>query len=177
VSQHDTPAVGTIAVRAPRPGDGPGLAEMHLGTSAYHVEIAPDVYRLPDEEGLVDFFERGIEKGSTTQDFLALVAEVDGVVAGYLEAQLLPPLETARWQSHPDLFGPRLSINALATARPYQRRGVATRLVQAAEDWGRERGATVVICETWIDSPMSIPFWERRMGYERRAVVLRKPLT
>jgi hypothetical protein len=33
-----------------------------------------------------------------------------------------------------------------------------------------------VICETWIDSPLSKPFWERRMGYERRAVVLRKPL-
>lgn len=168
--------MGAVTVRAPRPGDGPGLAQMHLGTSAYHVEIAPDVYRLPDEEGLVDFFERGIEKGSTTQDFLALVAEVGWVLAGYLEAQLLPPLETARWQSHPDLFGPRLSINALATARAYQRRGVATRLVQAAEAWGRDRGATVVICETWIDSPMSIPFWERRMGYERLAVVLRKPL-
>jgi GNAT superfamily N-acetyltransferase len=150
---------------------------MHLGTSAYHVEIAPDVYRLPDEEGLVEFFERGIEEGSSTHNFLALVAEVDGVVAGYLEAQLLLPLETARWQSHPDLSRPRLSINALATARPYQRRGVATRLVHVAEAWGRDRGATVVICETWIDSPMSIPFWERRMGYERRAVVLRKPLT
>jgi hypothetical protein len=98
--------MGTVTVRAPRPGDGSGLAQMHLGTSAYHVEIAPDVYRLPDEEGLVDFFERGIEEGSTTQDFLALVAEVDGEVAGYLQAQLLPPLETARWQPQRSNYAP-----------------------------------------------------------------------
>jgi GNAT superfamily N-acetyltransferase len=166
-----------ITVRAPRAGDGPGLARMHLGTSAYHMEIAPELHRMPDEEGLIEFFERSISEDSTLPDFLALVAEIDGEVAGYLEAQLLPPLETARWQSHPDLFEVRLSINALATAPPYQRRGVATRLVEAAEDWGRARGATVATCETWIDSPMSIPFWEQRMGYGRRAVVLRKRLT
>jgi hypothetical protein len=65
--------MGTVTVRAPRPGDGSGLAQMHLGTSAHHVEIAPDVYRLLDEEGLADFFDRGVGKGSTTQDFLLTV--------------------------------------------------------------------------------------------------------
>jgi GNAT superfamily N-acetyltransferase len=149
---------------------------MHLGNSARHVELAPELFRVPDEEGLVEFFERGIAEDSARPDFLGLVAEIDEEVAGYLEAQLLPPMETARWQSGPDLGRTRLHINALGTAREFQRRGVATALVEAAEAWGRDHGATVATCDTWIGSPMSVPFWERRMSYERRAVILRKPI-
>ena len=54
--------------------------------------------------------------------------------------------------------------------------GVASQLVDAAEEWGRSKGATVAICDTFIDSPLSMPFWEERMGYERKAVIFRKPL-
>jgi GNAT superfamily N-acetyltransferase len=149
---------------------------MHLGNSSRHVELAPELFRVPDEEGLAEFFERAIVEDSARSDFLALVAEIDGEVAGYLEAQLLPPLETARWQSGPDLARTRLHINALGTAQEFQRRGIATKLVEAAEEWGRDHGATVATCDTWIDSPMSVPFWEQRMNYERRAVILRKPI-
>jgi GNAT superfamily N-acetyltransferase len=56
------------------------------------------------------------------------------------------------------------------------RRGVATALVLAAEEWGRAGGATVVLCDTWPESPVSLPFWTRRMGYATRPVRLRKRL-
>jgi GNAT superfamily N-acetyltransferase len=74
------------------------------------------------------------------------------------------------------LAHPRLFINAVGTLQTYWRRGVATRLVETAERWGKERGAVVSICDTYLGSPVSIPFWEGRMGYKRRAVILRKPL-
>jgi GNAT superfamily N-acetyltransferase len=48
-------------------------------------------------------------------------------------------------------------IDALGTAEAFQRRGVATALFEAAEEWAREQGAVRV-----INSPLSIPFWERR---------------
>jgi hypothetical protein len=38
------------------------------------------------------------------------------------------------------------------------------------ERWGREQGAELVLAETHAQSPLSIPFWERRMAYERRSV-------
>jgi GNAT superfamily N-acetyltransferase len=107
---------------------------------------------------------------------IALVAEIDGQVVGYLEARLEPPMEDARFQSNPDLGETRLFINYLVTAQAFWRRGVGTRLVKAAEEWGRSRGAAVAVCDTHVDSPVSIPFWEERMGYRRRAVILRKPL-
>jgi hypothetical protein len=34
----------------------------------------------------------------------------------------------------------------------------------------------VALLDTWIDSPVSVQFYERRMGYRRRALRMRKPL-
>jgi hypothetical protein len=40
----------------------------------------------------------------------------------------------------------------------------------------RDRGAAVVRLDTYADSPVSVPFYERHMGYTRRAIVFQKPL-
>jgi ribosomal protein S18 acetylase RimI-like enzyme len=104
------------------------------------------------------------------------VAEVGGELAGYVEAQLLPPLESARHQILPDLGVTRLYVNSVGTSPRFWRRGVASRLVEAAEEWGRARGAAVAVCDTYHGSPVSLPFWEERMGYERRSIAFRKPL-
>ena len=102
---------------------------------------------------------------------------MEGQVVGYLEARVEQPVEGSRFQINPDLGETRLFINYVVTATAFwRRRGVATRLVEAAEEWGRSRGATVAICDTHIGSPVSVPFWEERMGYRRRAVIFRKPL-
>ena len=151
-----------------RAGDGASIARMMRENSAYYAALAPEYFREPSEAGLVDFVENDHDWRAEPEHF-GRVAEVDGEVAGYIEATLQPPMETAEWQSQRDLGQTRLFIGYLGTADRYKRRGVATRLVEAAEEWGR-------VCDTYIDSPLSVPFWERRMGYERRAIVLRKSL-
>ncbi len=47
--------------------------------------------------------------------------------------------------------------------------------MEAAERWGRGRGAAIALLDTY-DSPLSVPFYERHLGYSRRAVRLRKDL-
>jgi GNAT superfamily N-acetyltransferase len=164
-----------FTIREARDRDAAGIVRLGRQNSAYYVRLAPQHFRFPDEEGLVQFIEndRDWREGPDT---LALVAEEEGAIAGYLEASLQRPDETARWQAQRDLSAIRLLINYVGTADEYKRRGVATKLVQAAEEWGRERGAVVALCDTFVDSPMSVPFWEQRMGYERRAIVFRKRL-
>ena len=130
---------------------------------------------MPDEDGLVEFIADDADWRRDPHN-LALVAEIDGEVAGYLESSIQAPVDSARWQSQSDVGERRLHINYLGTGEGYKRRGVATALVEAAESWGRDRGATVAVCDTWIDSPMSVPFWEERMGYRRRAIIFRKSL-
>jgi GNAT superfamily N-acetyltransferase len=163
-----------ITVRQIQPGDGAAIARISSDSAAYYTQLAPQDFRMRDEEGLAEFLEPTEE--SNTETTLSLVAEIDGEVGGFLEASIQPPLESARWQIVPDLDKPRLYINAVGTATRFWRRGVATSLVEAAEAWGRERGAVAAVCDTYIGSPISVPFWEERMGYQRRAIIFRKPL-
>src|SRR5438309_1412281 len=120
---------------------------MRLENAAYYASLAPSEFRVPEKEGLIEDSEPGAD--ANTESAITLIAEVDGQFAGYLEAQLLPPLETARYQSQSDLAHPRLFINAVGTLQAFWRRGVATRIVEAAEAWGKERGAVVAICDTY----------------------------
>jgi GNAT superfamily N-acetyltransferase len=164
-----------IAVREYREGDAAGIVQISRENGRFYAALAPDYFKIPDVEGFLDLVEKDAKWRGAPEN-LALVAEVDGQVAGYLEATVHPPLETAKWQAQRDLGRVRLAINFVGTADAFKRKGVATRLVEAAEAWGRSEGAVVAVCDTYIDSPLSIPFWEQRMGYKRRAVVLRKPL-
>jgi GNAT superfamily N-acetyltransferase len=157
-------------------GDARGIVQISRENARFYTGLAPDYFKTPDEDGFVDLIERDGNWRDAPEN-LALVAEVDGAVAGYIEATVHPPLETARWQAQRDLSETRLAINFVGTADAYKRQGVGTMLVEAAEAWGRSNGATVAICDTYLESPLSVPFWERRLGYQRRAVIFRKPLT
>jgi GNAT superfamily N-acetyltransferase len=164
-----------IVLREARTEDAAGVARLGQENARLYVDLAPELFRIPDPEGLIEFIADDADWRAEPTN-LALVAEVDGEVAGYLEASVQPPLDSARFQGQRDLGETRLFINYVGTADAHKRRGVATRLVEAAEDWGREQGATVAICDTWIDSPLSVPFWEERMRYARRSIIFRKLL-
>ena len=84
--------------------------------------------------------------------------------------------EGAEYAFTRDLFAPRLRIEYLATAAAHRRAGVGTALVEAAEAWGREQGATVAELTTYHRSPLAMPFWTERAGYAERSVNLRKEL-
>lgn len=163
-----------ISVRTARPGDGAAIARLHLENAAYYHELAPTAFRLPDRAGLAEFVQ--LRDDSDLETALELVAEIDEEIAGHIAAHVVAPDDTARFQMVPYLALPRLWIDSLGTFRRFWRRGVGGVLVEAAEAWGRERGAVVVLCDTWLGSPVSLPFWEGRMGYSRRAVILEKPL-
>ena len=92
-----------------------------------------------------------------TGDRLELVADVDGEIAGAIVAHVA---------------GARLRVDYLVTANGHRGRGYAARLAEAAEAWGRERGATVA--EIWTDG--AVPFWKGRMAYAEGSFHLRKRL-
>lgn len=167
--------MAAITIREAQDTDAAGIARIGLENSAYHVRLAPDIFRMPDEDGFVEFIANDTEWRALSTS-LALVAEVDGEIAGYLEATLQEPVESARWQGQRDLGEFRLHINYVGTSDKLKRQGVGTRLVEEAEAWGRSQGAKVATLDTYINSPLSVPFWEGRMGYERQAIIFRKTL-
>jgi GNAT superfamily N-acetyltransferase len=67
-------------------------------------------------------------------------------------------------------------VDALIVVREHWRQGSGTALLQAAESWGRDMGAEIVRLDTYAQSPVSVPFYEQRMGYLRRSIVFQKRL-
>jgi GNAT superfamily N-acetyltransferase len=163
-----------VEIRDARPGDGEALAAMWSEEGRYYAALDPDAFQVPTEDGIVEWIEELLAR--PREDFRHLVAELEGQVAGYVLVRIQPAADPERRQIVREIGERRAVIEALGTAEAFQQRGVATALVEAAEEWAGEQGAVRVWTWTYIDSPLSVPFWERRMRYRRREVKLQKPL-
>ncbi|HYS54627.1 MAG TPA: GNAT family N-acetyltransferase [Thermoanaerobaculia bacterium] len=86
------------------------------------------------EEGYASFLGKVID----SRDDCVLVAERDGGVVGYVYVAL----ETLSWK---ELRGPAGFIHDVAVAEGARRSGVATKLIEVALAWLRDRGAPRVI--------------------------------
>ncbi len=157
-----------MEIREARPDDAAELAQIWLEFARHYASLDPDAFQIPAEEGLANWIETGIRADNPSRR--RLVADIDGHIAGFAVGAIIEPAEHAERQLLADLGRKRLGIDAVATAERFRRRGVATALIDELERWGREEGAELVLAETHAESPMSIPFWERRMSYERRSV-------
>jgi GNAT superfamily N-acetyltransferase len=163
-----------VTVRVPRPGDGAGMARVWLSAATYYADLEPGYFQVPPGEGLTESFEAAL--GTAGEDALMLVAELDGRVAGWLTARIERPAPSAARQMVREHGWTRLFIDALLVDQAVWREGAGTALLTAAEAWGRDRGADMVRLDTYADSPVSVPFYEQRMGYQRRSIVFTKPL-
>jgi GNAT superfamily N-acetyltransferase len=164
-----------VEVRAAQPGDGARLAQIWLENADYYVRLFPDDFKMPDEVGLVESLEARLSRARNTSE-VHLVASVDGVVAAFISARLTEPDEGAKREMLADRPHRRVHVETLGTADAFQRQGLATQLVEAVEAWAREQGARVITAGTYLESPVAVPFWEQRMGYRRRSVILAKRL-
>jgi GNAT superfamily N-acetyltransferase len=163
-----------ITIRPARPGDGDGMARVWASAADYYADLDPEHFQRPQPHGLAESFENSISEAGN--DALLLVAELDGHVAGWLAARIQRPEEDAAAELAREPGWTRLAIDILIVDTPTWRHGAGTALLQAAESWGRDRGARVARLGTYAHSPVSVPFYETRMGYERRAIIFQKEL-
>jgi GNAT superfamily N-acetyltransferase len=167
----------SVQIRLPRPGDGQGLARVWLSAGAYYAELEPALFQVPSAEGLAESFETDIEATGEDSDKLRLVADRDGLIAGWLTAHLAHPAARAAYQLVRELGWTRLMVDALVVDQATWRQGIGTTLLAAAESWGRDRGARMIRLDTYAHSPVSVPFYERHMGYQRRSIHFAKGLS
>jgi GNAT superfamily N-acetyltransferase len=162
-------------VRPARPSDASDLARNWIDVARHYAELDADAFRVPAADGLVGWFEELLQR-PRSEDAVWLVAEVDGRVVGDVAAHLEYPSEDAARQLLRDLGLVRLYVDALGVAEAYRRHGVGGQLMHAVEGWGRDRGAVRSVLTTYHASPLSVPFYEQGMGYERRSIVFEKRL-
>jgi len=164
-----------ITVRPRQPGDGARLARSWLDAGRYYAELAPETFQVPEKDGLVELLERGSAPGDEL-DLLRVVAEIDGNVVGAATGRIERPLDSARYQLQREFSETRLVVDMVVVEEAFRRQGVGARLMATLEDWGRERGATIALLDTYPESALSLPFFQERMSYRRRSVRLFKPL-
>jgi len=145
-------------VRPARRDDAASLTRMHGDFGHLYAELAPAGFHVPDDDGLVEYRAANVDRDPST---LWLVAELGGGVVGVLYARLTPPYPAARRELDPALAGSKLQIDYLVTDERHRRRGI---------------GATVATTATYAESPLSAPFWQERIGYRTRSLLLVRPL-
>lgn len=173
--RHDDRVTG-ILIRVSRPGDGAACANLWREIGGLFAAMNPRTFQVPAAEGSAAWFEQINAVYRNDEDKVLLVAEADGALVGTLTASLEEPLETADRQVQRDLGRRRLHVDSLAVTATYRRGGVGTALMRAVEEWGRSHGAEVIVLETETNNPMSVPFYERRMGFTAQAVIFRKEI-
>jgi GNAT superfamily N-acetyltransferase len=165
----------SLAVRPARPSDAADLARNWIDGAQHYAGLDADAFQVPPSEGLAAWSEELLQR-PRSEDAVWLVAEVDGRVVGDVVARLERPAEDAARQVLRDLGQVRLYVDALGVGAAYRRRGVGAQLMHAVEQWGRDRGAVRSVLTTYHASPLSVPFYEQGMGYERRSIVFEKRL-
>ena len=107
---------------------------------------------LADVPAISDRLSRLSDRG----DDVVLVAEEDGVIAGWVQAHTSVVLES----------GFRMEIVGLIVSDRFKRRGVGKALVDAVESWGRECGAFVFTVRSNVQRVESHVFYPA-LGYEK----------
>jgi GNAT superfamily N-acetyltransferase len=158
-------------IRPGRPGDGAGLASLHVAGGKDYLELDPMRFRIPDEDGLAEWLDEDL--ATSGGSWVCFVAEEDGRIVGQVEARLLQPMDSARYQLITSLGEVRGEVNSLGVLRSHRRRGIGRALMQQAERWLADRGAVVIELDTLARSPESVPFYEA-IGYRPRSIVFER---
>ena len=163
-----------ITVRHARTGDGPAIVRALFASARHHVALDETSFRLPQAEGIAEFYDSHVEVLGPGQ--ACFVGECDGSVVGHLWARIQYPDSSSERQVMRELAEIRLHVDSLAVEEEHRRKGVGKALMDAAEAWGRDLGASVASLEVNEFNDLAVRFYLGPAGYRRRALSLRKSL-
>jgi GNAT superfamily N-acetyltransferase len=165
-----------VVIRPPRPEDADGLALAARDLAEQYAAFEPERFAAPEHDALVAHHHETLAR-PPRDDVLRLVAEVEGDAVGEAVAVLQLPSPHAAVEPGLDNRRRRVHLDYLVVQARFRGRGIGGRLLDAVEEWARAQGAELIVTDTNLRSNVgAVEFYERH-GYERQAVVLRKPLT
>jgi GNAT superfamily N-acetyltransferase len=141
-----------VQIRPPRAADAEqlGVLNRQLGYATESEELVSRINRL-----------------SELREHFVAVAEADGTILGWVQAEHRFSLET----------GDKAELVGLIVGAAARRSGVGRLLVQAAEDWAIDRGLLSIVVRSNVIRPESHSFY-RQTGYTQSKTqhVYAKPL-
>ena len=156
-----------VVIRTASPTDADALADVYLSSARHHQALDPEFYTVPDRDAVVRHLREVLESDG---DGVAvrLVAEVDGLVVGSAEVELRSPGRASMLRPE------RAASVGVAVLDDRRGAGIGSRLMETAEAWARERGATLMTLDASAANVEALRFYEQRHGYRLRGVLLTK---
>ncbi len=157
----------TVRIRAATDDDMPAAGRLGAELMRQHHALDPQRFMAGSDktaEGYAWFLRTQLEK----PDVVVLVAELEGEVLGYVYAALQP----RNWMELRDAAG---FVHDVVVDRAVRRRGVATRLVEAACAWLRDRGAPRVLLWSAAKNDSAQALFAK-LGFRRTMVEMTREL-
>lgn len=135
-----------------------------------HAMVSFGGHGLQDSHSVSNWFRDSIQSQIESPDRLFLVAELD-----VSPNQLIGVLEASITELH-SVFLPKssLHIHAIYVVPAYRRSGVARSLMEAAFQWGRDKGCTEVDLHVLQNSPAKSLY--EGLGFEAFQIEMRRKL-
>jgi ribosomal protein S18 acetylase RimI-like enzyme len=148
--------VAKTTIRVARRDDYEGLCAISKELDDFHADALPRFFhRFDGPARSLEWFTEALE----SPDTLLLVAQHEGVIAGFLSALV---------RQNPDMpmFVPRrwLQVDNVAVLRAYRGMGIGRALMDEAHAWARAQGLADVELTVWEFNQDAIAFYEA-LGY------------
>ena len=167
---NDAPSQA-ITIRPAVVEDANGIARAFLESAEYHARLDPERYSAPAVEMISARYREGRQHPpDAAGEGITLVADLRGEIVGFIDARL---------ESSPDAMHREMvycHIAEIAVSAQHQNQGIGSRLLHAAEDWGRRQGAEFASLEYHAANTPAGGFYQRRMGYRPASITAIKRL-
>jgi len=169
VSEVPNPAA--ITIRSAVVEDADAIVRIYLESAEHHASLDPERYWIPAVEMISARYREGRQHPPQTEgDSVTLVADLGGEIVGFIDARL----ERSPDPMHREMLYCHIVEFAVGVA--HQSQGIGRRLLEAAEDWGREHSAELASLEYLTANTRAGDFYQQRMGYRPAAITAIKRL-
>jgi ribosomal protein S18 acetylase RimI-like enzyme len=156
-----------VEIRPATLADFEAMIDLDQASAEHHAVIDPRAWEVPDRAGSADFLRRRQAEDPSRQ---TLVATVEGRVVGMVEIAIV-----VTGVAGGAMRRIRSADLGIAVLPGWRNRGIGEHLMQAAEAWARDRGATQVILDLSAANEGAQRFYVR-LGYEVYGLQMRRSL-
>jgi GNAT superfamily N-acetyltransferase len=160
-----------ITIRPAHSEDADGITRTYMESAEHHARLDPERYCIPSADAIAARYREGRQHPPQAgEEGITLIAELDHEIVGFVDVQLYrspDPMHREMLYCH---------VVEIAVRGRHQSQGIGKRLLQAAEDWGRQQGAELSLLEYNAANTRAGEFYQRRMGYRIASITALKRL-
>lgn len=160
--------MGETIIREATTHDLEALFRLYTEFHEFHVRGVPDRLLKADSSRIAEV-HAAIQKTIENKDAVIFVAEVDGQLVGlgevYMREDSLNPLKVQYKYGH---------LQSMIVTEAYRGIGIGTRMLEAVEQWAKEKSAAEVRLNTWEFREGPLGFYEKRGYNTLRRTLVRK---